>query len=261
MSPDSADDAQGGRVVVVTGTDTDIGKTIVTAAIAANACGASKTVAVIKLAQTGASYDMAGDVDVIGRLVGAGSSLAPSLTLRELIRYDHPLAPATAARVSGRESLTLAEALATIQQLARSHDVVVVEGAGGLNVRFSDDPPWTIADVAAGLNADTVVVTAAGLGTLNHTSLTLEALALRGGRCAGVVIGAWPSDPDLAERTNLHDLAALTGTPLAGAIPVGAAALRSSDFHAQARRSLSPALDGTFDGADFTATYDAKDLL
>lgn len=248
-------------IVIVTGTGTDVGKTIVTAAIAANACGAGSSVAVVKPAQTGVTYDMAGDVEVVGRLVGAGSSLAPSLTLRELIRYDHPLAPATAARLASREVLTLAEATATVTALAEAHDLVVVEGAGGLNVRFSDEPLWTLADLASALDAPIVVVSQAGLGTLNHTSLTLEAAALRGLRVAGVVIGAWPDDPDLAARTNLADLARLTGSPIAGAIPEGSGALDSKEFHAGAQQWLSPTLGGTFDGADFTATHDAKDLL
>lgn len=249
------------RILIVTGTGTDVGKTIATAAITANACGAGRSVAVVKPAQTGVSYDMAGDVDVVGRLVGAGSSLAPSLTLRELIRYDHPLAPATAARLAGRESLTLAEATATITALTQTHDLVVVEGAGGLNVRFSEDPQWTIADLSTALDAPLVVVCQAGLGTLNHTSLTLEAAALRGLQVAGVVIGAWPTHPELAERTNLSDLARLTGSAIAGAIPAGVAALDSQAFHAGAQQWLSPALGGAFDGADFTATHDAKDLL
>jgi dethiobiotin synthetase len=237
-------------ILVVTGTGTGVGKTITTAALAANACGSGRSVAVVKPAQTGVSYDMAGDVDDIGRLVGARLLPAPSLTLRELIRYDHPLAPATAARIAGREALTVAEVSATVTALTQTHDLVLVEGAGGLNVRFSDEPPWTVADLAGALDAPIVVVCTAGLGTLNHTSLTLEAAALRGLRVAGVVVGA-----------NLDDLARLTGTPIAGAIPDGAARLDSPAFHNGAQTWLSPALGGSFDGADFTATHDAKDLL
>jgi dethiobiotin synthetase len=249
-----------GRILLISGTGTGVGKTVVAAAVAANA-SATGSVAVVKPAQTGVSFDMAGDIDVVGRLVGAGSSLAPSLTLRELIRYEHPLAPATAARLEGRETLTLAEAAATITKLADEHDLVVVEGAGGLAVRFSDDPVWTLADLAVEVDGEVVVVAAAGLGTLNHTSLTLEALALRGGRSAGVVIGAWPTDDGLAERTNLDDLAALTGSPIAGAVPDGAAELGAAQFHALAAACLSPALGGVFDAADFRSAHDPKDLL
>jgi dethiobiotin synthetase len=250
-----------GEVIIITGTSTEVGKTVTASAIAANASGAGRSVAVVKLAQTGVSYDMAGDIDVVGRLVGAGSIIAPALHLRELIRYEHPLAPATAARLAGREALTLAEAAGTIRKLAEDHDTVVVEGAGGLNVRFADDPVWTLADLASELDAPVLLVAAAGLGTLNHTSLTLEALALRGIRSLGVVIGSWPAQDGLAERTNLVDLALLTGQPVVGVLPEGLARLDAKDFHAAVRPALAPSLYGTFDAADFQATHDPKDYL
>jgi dethiobiotin synthetase len=90
------------------------------------------------------------------------------------------------------------------------------------------------------------VVTAAGLGTLNHTALTLEALATRKLACAGVVVGRWPADPGLAERCNLDDLVTVAGGPLAGLLPEGLGALAPATFLAAARRGLSPAFGGTF---------------
>ncbi len=66
-----------------------------------------------------------------------------------------------------------------------------------------------------------LVVARAGLGTLNETALTCEALRARGLACAGVVIGAWPADPDLAARCNLEDLEAYAGAPLVGRLPGG----------------------------------------
>lgn len=250
-----------GEVVVVTGTGTEVGKTVVTAAIAANACGAGRSVAVVKPAQTGVTSDMAGDVETVGRLVGAGTSYAPVLTLRELIRYEPPLAPATAARLTDREALTLAEVVATIIRLADDHDLVLVEGAGGLNVRFADDPEWTVADLAGAVTAPVVVVTAAGLGTLNTTSLTLEAIALRGLTCRGLVIGRWPSDPDLAATANVSDLERLAGEPLAGALPDGVGLPTPERFHALAAGALSPDLGGRFDAADFRRRFHPKDLV
>jgi dethiobiotin synthetase len=92
------------------------------------------------------------------------------------------------------------------------------------------------------------VVTTPGLGTLNHTALTLEALGRRQLACAGVVIGAWPAAPGLAERANLTDLAVLAGGPLAGALPAGAARLNRGDFLKVARAGLSPAFGGHFGG-------------
>ena len=84
----------------------------------------------------------------------------------------------------------------------------------------------TLADVLAPYDARWVVVARAGLGTLNHTELTVAGDPARRGRdVAGVVIGSWPEHPDLAEEQNLLDLPRVTGVPLLGRVPEGAAAL------------------------------------
>ena len=87
-----------------------------------------------------------------------------------------------------------------IRVLDEFHDTVVVEGAGGLLVRLDTDG-GTLLDLAAELDAEVVVVATAGLGTLNHTELTVAALRARGMEPAGIVIGAWPVTPGLAENT------------------------------------------------------------
>jgi dethiobiotin synthetase len=220
------------RILVVTGTGTGVGKTVVTAAVAALAPG---RVAVLKPAQTGVGPGEAGDLAEVARLV-------PGVTGRELARYPDPLAPATAARRAGRPPVTPAEAAAAARELAADHDLVLVEGAGGLLVRFDED--GTLADVAAELGAPVLVVTAPGLGTLNHTELTTAALRARGLACAGIVVGAWPGEPDLATRCNLVDLPAVTGFPLVGAVPEGSGTLGPVAFAAVARHSLSCELGG-----------------
>ncbi|WP_218030003.1 dethiobiotin synthase [Pseudonocardia hydrocarbonoxydans] len=219
-------------MLVVTGTGTGVGKTVVTAAVAALAPG---RVAVLKPAQTGVGPGEPGDLADVARLV-------PGVTGRELARYPDPLAPDTAARRAGLPTVTPAAAAAAARELAADHDLVLIEGAGGLLVRFDGD--GTLADVAAELDAPVLVVAAAGLGTLNHTALTTGALAARGLRCAGVVIGAWPRDPDLAARCNLADLPSVTGSPLVGAVPEGAGTLGPAEFATVARHSLSCELGG-----------------
>jgi len=226
-----------GAVLVVTGTGTGVGKTVVTAAVAALAIARGERVAVLKPAQTGVGPAGPGDVDEIARLV-------PGVTARELARYPEPLAPATAARRAGAPGVSCAEAAAAAADLAADHDLVLVEGAGGLLVRFADDPPDTLADVATALGAPVLVVAAAGLGTLNHSALTVEALRARGLRCAGVVVGAWAAEPDLAARTNLADLPAVTGAPLVGAVPAGAPRLDPVGFAELARHALGAPLGG-----------------
>ncbi len=222
-----------GRVLVITGTGTGVGKTVVTAAVAALARG---RVAVLKPAQTGVAPGEPGDLAAIARLV-------PGVTGRELGRFPDPLAPATAARRAGLPPVTPAVAAAAARGLAADHDLVLVEGAGGLLVRFDDDG-GTLADLATALDAPVLVVATAGLGTLNHTALTVEALRARGLTCVGVVVGAWPREPDLAARCNLADLPDVTGVPLVGAVPEGAGGLGPVEFAAVARHSVSPVLGG-----------------
>lgn len=224
-----------GRVLVVTGTGTGVGKTVVTAALAALALARGERVAVLKPAQTGIGPGEPGDLAAVARLV-------PGVTGRELGRYPDPLAPATAARRAGLAPVTPSDAAQAAKELAADHDLVLVEGAGGLLVRFAGD--GTLADIAAALDAPVLVVAAAGLGTLNHTALTTQALHARGLRCPGVVMGAWPAEPDLAARCNLVDLPAVTGVPLLGALPDGAGALEPAQFVEVARHSLAAALGG-----------------
>lgn len=226
-------------VLIVTGTGTGVGKTVVVAALAALGIAAGRRVAVLKPAQTGVGPDELGDLDEIRRLVGETGALTGALTTRELARYPDPLAPATAAARVGRAAVTTEQVVDAVAELARDHDLVLVEGAGGLLVRFCAG--GTLADVAAKLDAPVLVVAAAGLGTLNHTALTTEVLVARGLRPAGVVIGSWPAEPDLAARCNLADLPAVTGVPLLGQLPAGAGRLSPGEFLATVEAAFGAA--------------------
>jgi dethiobiotin synthetase len=236
-------------ILVVTGTGTDVGKTVVTAAVAALAVDRGRRVAVLKPAQTGLPEGAPGDLAEVRRLAG-------DVTTRELRRYPDPLSPEAAARRSGLPPVTPAEAAAAVGELAADHDIVLVEGAGGLLVRF-DANGGTLADVAWSLGAPVLLVAHAGLGTLNTTALTAEAMVRRGIECVGVVVGSWPTEPDLAARSNLIDLPVVAGAPLLGVLPEGIARLSPARFLAVARDSLSPWLDGDFDSDVFTASNTA----
>jgi dethiobiotin synthetase len=230
-------------VLFVTGTGTGVGKTIVTAALAALAADAGRQVAVVKLAQTGVHDGPGSDVPdlvTVTRLSGVGD-------VHELARFPDPLSPEAAARVSGLPPVSFSRAAAVIEHLAITGDLVLVEGAGGLLVRYDADGA-TLPDLAVAVDAPALVVTAAGLGTLNHTALTLEALRARKVRLAGLVVGSWPRDPGLAERENLADLETVAGGPLAGLLPEGAGELDPAGFLAAARAALSPALGGGYGG-------------
>ncbi len=230
-------------VLIVTGTSTGVGKTIVTAAIAALAADRGTRVAVIKPAQTGVEAHDHGDIDDVRHLTGLTD-------VYEWSRFELPLAPAAAARHSAVSPPDLHDMAARIALMTSEYRLVLVEGAGGLLVRFDEDGA-TIADLAAELGAPVLVVCHPTLGTLNHTALTLEALAHRGLQCEGVVIGAWPEEPDLACRSNIRDLEMLSARPLAGAIEAYAGLMSPAAFLQAARVGLGPSLGGIFDAADF----------
>lgn len=222
-------------ILAITGTDTGVGKTVVTAALAAALLAAGRTVAVYKPVQTGeppAGERRGGDTGEVERLAGSGVVLA------EGARYAEPMAPIAAAAAEDRVLPGIEEHVAAIGHLHARADVVLVEGAGGLLVRLTADG-HTIADVCRGAGGRLVVVARAGLGTLNHTELTLEAAAVRGVPVAGVVLGAWPADAGPVEESNadtLRRVCADVGTGWWGALPDGAGAWDSGRFGAAAAR-------------------------
>jgi dethiobiotin synthetase len=231
-------------ITFVTGTGTGVGKTVATAALAACTTG---TVAVVKLAQTGVAPGEPGDLAEVTRLSGCTN-------VHEFARYPDPLSPYRAARHAGAPEYDVGTAILRIADLANTHEHVIVEGAGGLLVPYTRGGE-TIVDIPTELDAQFVVVTSASLGTINHTALTLEHLEKSGGvDVAGLIIGSWPQEPDLAERYNVWDLGSMMGARmrLAGVLPAGMATMPTvADFAGRAQRALSPAFGGTFDFQSF----------
>lgn len=224
--------------VVITGTDTGVGKTIVTAAVAAAATSSGLRVAVVKPCQTGVASGEEPDADVVARLAAPASSMT-------LLSYPDPLAPSTAARVAGLPMLALGSVLGVATSLAAQHDVVLIEGAGGLLVSLGAGD-WTIADLAVSLGAPAIVVARPDLGTLNHTALTRQALDERGVEHR-LVLGSWPASPELVHRTNLRDLPALSGV-----LPTGAGSLAPDEFQLAAPRWLAADLHGDWEADALT---------
>lgn len=232
-----------GRILVITGTDTGVGKTIVSAAVCRSAQLSRRTVAYLKAAQTGVEPGQPGDVDVVLRLG------MPEVAM-EGARYALPLAPGAAIRLGAPSSSSMEDVAALTRHFATSTDLVVLEGAGGLLVGL-DEEGTTIADLAQQLDADVIVVTRASLGTLNHTALTFESMARRDCRTPVAVIGRWPSHPDLACLSNVRELERIVGRQLAGAIPEGAGDLDPREFGRCAPSWVAPALGGVFDAGYF----------
>ncbi|WP_077081366.1 dethiobiotin synthase [Mycobacterium numidiamassiliense] len=206
-------------VLVVTGTDTGVGKTITVAALASHARQAGIDVAVCKPIQTGTD---SGDDDLaeVARLSGVTA-------VAGLARYPQPLAPAAAAEQAWMTLPSRDEMLQFIRHLDRPGRLTLVEGAGGLLVELAD-AGVTLRDLAVDLGAAVLLVASAELGTLNHTALTLESLAGQSLSCTGLVIGSWPRQPGLVETSNRSALTRLA--PVRAALPAGAGTLGPADF-------------------------------
>jgi dethiobiotin synthetase len=216
--------------LVVTGTDTGVGKTVATAALACHARLAGIDVAVCKPVQTGSPHD--DDLADIGRLSGVTD-------LRGSWRYPEPLAPVAAAQRAGLALPTRAELVGSVREAGDGGaKLVLVEGAGGLLVELGEGGV-TLRDVATDLAAPVLIVVAAGLGTLNHTALTLEALASQGIPCAGLVIGAWPFRPGPAENGNREALSRLA--PLRAVLPAGLGTVSATEFESVSASAFDPA--------------------
>ncbi|KRE80433.1 dethiobiotin synthase [Arthrobacter sp. Soil762] len=216
-------------IILVTGTDTGVGKTMTTAALAAVLHETGRSVAVYKPCQSGAA-DGDSDAAEIVRLAGA-------VTAETGVVLQQPLAPVAAAAVDGTSLPPVAEHAGKVRGLAASHDHVLVEGAGGLLVELDSDG-GTLAELGSLLAAAFVVVARPALGTLNHTALTLEALDARDLQVLGVVLGSWPLIPDVVHHSNRQVLGSLR-VPFLGALPEHAAELSPADFRAGAAAWLN----------------------
>ncbi|MFF2318417.1 dethiobiotin synthase [Arthrobacter sp. NPDC058097] len=215
-------------VILVTGTDTGVGKTITTAALAAALNAKGRSVAVYKPCQSGAAD---GDSDAAEVLRLAGVPAEAGIVLQEA------MAPVAAAAIDGTPLPPVAWHAERIRGLTATHDHVLVEGAGGLLVELDSDGS-TLADLGSLLAAPFMVVARPGLGTLNHTALTLEALAARGLDVLGVVLGSWPARPDAVHHSNRQVLGSLL-VPVIGALPERASELSPADFRAGAAAWLN----------------------
>ena len=225
------------RLRLVSGTDTGVGKTVATAALACVHHAGGRRAAAVKPVQTGLLPGEPGDSAVVQRLAGVDTT--------ELVRLPEPLAPESAAFRSGAELPAvpeLARRIAAWIDSAARPEVVLVEGAGGVAVRL-DREGGTLLDLGIALESygavDVVLVVRAGLGTLSATELSVEAIRRAGLEPAGIIVGSWPADPDLASRSNAEDLPRLTGVPLLGRIPAGAGQLTPLRFRADSASWLA----------------------
>lgn len=197
----------------VTGTDTGVGKTAVTGALARLLRERGRSVGVVKPVQSGnLADDPEGDAMVLRRLAGIDDP--PEAICAAA--FAAPLAPLVSAQLEGR-AIEQQPLLDAVEAAATGRDVVLVEGAGGLLVPVGED--WTIADLAAALGLPLLVVARAGLGTVNHTLLTVEAARSRGLEIAGVVLNAGREEPDASAADNPALIERFGDVPVLGVLP------------------------------------------
>jgi dethiobiotin synthetase len=237
-----------GNSLFITGTDTGVGKTTVASAIAAALRRRGKDVGVLKPVETGCQ------VAADGRRVPADAEQLRWAAGRDdedvdlvcPFRLRDPLAPSVAARREGIR-LELPDLVDAVRRVAARHELVLVEGAGGLLVPINGTA--TFADLARACDLRLLVVVGNRLGAINHACLTIDWARGAGLVVAGYVINTLTADDDLAAHTNVATLRELLGPPL-GVFPfVGPVTRAASDRERladTAERSI--ALDGLVGG-------------
>lgn len=234
--------------IFITGTDTGVGKTVITAALALSLKNAGLGVGVMKPLQSGSSLPGMTDIEFLRTVLGEKEPSPDDCTYN----FEAPLSPDAAARLAG-ETIDTGKIKSAYTRLASSRDVVLVEGAGGLLVPVTGG--YLMADLARDLSLPVLVVARPGLGTINHTALTIECARGRGLTVLGFVINAFPVSPGLAERTNPGAIIKQTGAPLLGVYPEDASVSVAEGVPGAmaelSRRAFAPILGGDFDAGEF----------
>ena len=200
------------KAVFITGTDTGVGKTAVTAALAALLMEKGLATGVIKPFQTGTELDGLSDAEFIYGFLGREFVLSEVSPCRLRV----PLSPYRAAEIEGVK-IPLEDIIEHTRDYISRNDVTLIEGAGGLGVPVTGS--YMMADLAVDLEAPVVVVARPGLGTLNHTVLSLEYARQRGAEVLGVVINGFPEPADVASTTNPAVLRDVFSVNVLGVIP------------------------------------------
>ncbi|RNC70370.1 MAG: dethiobiotin synthase [Desulfuromonadales bacterium] len=203
------------RAIFVTGTDTGVGKTVVSAALARLLRGRGVNVGVMKPVTSGC-------VERRGALISEDAEL---LAWAANVPLDNdcapyclrtPIAPSVAASREGIR-IDFGRIQKAYDRLAKCHDFVIIEGAGGLMVPLSGG--LMVADLVLALKVPLLIVARPSLGTINHTVLSCYAARQLGIDVRGTIVNSYPEHPDMAEEYAPHMIDSLAGVPLLGVFP------------------------------------------
>ena len=205
-----------GKALFITGTDTGVGKTWTAGGLAGALKRRGRLVGNMKPAESGCPEEEGEPVPRDALFVKAMAGCESPLDAICPYRFREPVAPFVAAGREGRR-VDPERIVSAFEGIRAAHDVTLIEGVGGFLVPIAEG--FRVSDLAVRLGAPILVVGRLGLGTLNHTLLTLEAAARRGLRVLGVVLSAAVPPSTVSEETNPDVLTALTDVPLLGVLP------------------------------------------
>jgi dethiobiotin synthetase len=204
--------------IFVTGTDTDVGKSVIAAGVTVALRSRDMAATYFKPVQSGCPEEDDGLVASDALLAKTLAELEEPLTVLTPVRLKLPLAPAVAAAQEGVR-VDLEEIAQAYRHLAARNDFLVVEGAGGLYVPLVNNT-FLVLDLARWLRLPVLVVARAGLGTINHTVMTVKTVQQVGLPVVGIIINQYPAKPNLAALTNPEIIAAISGRPVLARVPV-----------------------------------------
>jgi dethiobiotin synthetase len=199
--------------IFITGTDTGVGKTFIAGALASGLRAEGVDVGVMKPIETGCGPKM---IPQDGIYLKKMASVTDSLEAIVPYRFRDPIAPWPAS-IKARKKIAIEKILTTYEKLCAKHSFMIVEGVGGLLVPITEQ--IDVADLILAMNLPTLLVARAGLGTLNHTRLTLEYGQNRGILFSGIVLNQAEPLQTIADKTNPDILSKKTNVPIIGRVP------------------------------------------
>ncbi|MFH1542843.1 MAG: dethiobiotin synthase [bacterium] len=190
--------------IFITGTDTGVGKTYITALMAQSLHDQGLDVGIMKPISCGPQKE--NDAVILKELL----NIKDDLGLINPIQLKDPLSPYAAAKKE-KKQINLDRIFSSYKRLAKEHDMVLVEGVGGVLVPIEKE--YLVVDMIKDFNLPTIIVARAGLGTLNHTLLTIEALKKRKCKIKGIVMNGY-TGKEISEKDNAEIIHELTGIPI-----------------------------------------------
>ncbi len=196
------------KQIFITGTDTGVGKTTVSEALAFLLKEKGFKVGYFKPVETGCEKRCE-DAYTLSKIT--------EQDLDEIICYSfkEPLAPLVAERLENKK-IKIEEIVERFHKLKEKYDYLIVEGAGGILVPITEEKNkiYTYLDLLKILNIPSLIISRAGLGTINHTALTIEVIKNKGIEIKGIIMNGFSKNLDIAQKTNPHVIEEMTNVPV-----------------------------------------------